>query len=400
VTSSISILEGMKGGFNIRKEPLELARSKRLIILFLAVLAAVNLIMGYVYYLANPGKDLPVLVWDYFESSTFKIMITGLVIPFLLFYLERRVEIMDSIRKNRADRKRKRSEEKKERMWKCVEETSKVWNELFGLASEVIYFRRGAGEGNGKKQASIKDVLRRIRNFESTAENLVNMWAYRFPNLFPKKVKEEVGRFESHSVKSINVLLYATESVALSFQKSETTATDDTSDLQDSLRAIQDGIDGIAHHRILTILKRSIDLEDVDLKQKDRRRIESKIEEDMRSFRKWVGRLHRLESEHIPILPSIQVELIPGAEGESITAFRKWCKKLENWTRKNPRKEPHQYEGFKELKKAFYAIPGERSVRAAKIVYSARFVKILAMWLTFWRLCHIARKMALRPKSA
>jgi hypothetical protein len=400
MTNSISILEEMKGGFNIREEPLELARSTRLVILFLAVLAAVNLIMGYVYYLANPGKDLPVLVWDYFESSTFKIMITGLVIPFLLFYLERRFEIMDSVRKNRADRKHKRAEEKKERMWKCVEETSKMWNELFGLASEVIYFRRDVEEGEGKKQASIEDVLRRIRNFESAAENLVNMWAYRFPNLSPKKVKEEVGRFESHSVKSINVLLSATESVALSLQESETTVADETSELRDSLRAIQDGIDGIAHHRILTILKRSIDLEDIDLKPRDRRRIESRIEIRIKALKKWVDRLRKLERENIPIFPSIQVRSIPRVEGESVTAFRKRCKELEDWMRKNPRREPDRYGRFQGLKKSFYAIPRERSVRAAKIVYSTEYVKILARWLTFRRMCHVVRKMAERPKSA
>lgn len=389
----------MEGGFDIREEPLELARSKRLIVLFLVVLVAVNLTMGYVYYLANPGKDLPVVVWDYFESSTFKVVITGLVIPFILFYLERRFEIMDSIRKNRADRKRKRADEKKERMWKCVEETSKMWNELFGLASEVIYFQNGAPKSKGVSQASIRNILRRIRDFQSTSENVVNMWFHRFPNLFPNTVKEEVGFFESHSLRCINVLSSATESVAYSIRNSESSVKDEISGLQDSLWAIQDAIDGIAHHRILTILKHSIDLEDIDRMPRENKRTRSAIEDDIRAMKKWAERFNKLESEHIPIFPSIQVELIPSDEGDRVRAFRKWCRKVEEWWRKNPRKQPDQYERFQDFKESFYAIPRERSVRAAKIVYTTEFVKILARWLTFRRMCHVVKKMAERPKS-
>lgn len=375
----------------MRKKSLESERGKRMFGLFLIFLAVVNLLIGLIYYLANPGKGLPVLVWGYFESSTFKIVNAGLAIPFLLFYVERRFKIMDTVRKNREDRKRKRAMERREKMWECVEKTAKMWDELFGLASETIYFKRDAGKEKNPSQASIEDLLRRIRDFESTAENIVNMWLFRFPNLYLGEVEKEVGRFESHSLAFVNVLLYATESVALHIREGGSTETE-ISNLQDSLRAIQDAIDGIAHHGILKILKRSINLEDIDIGLKEKRSIKSRTIEDLRLWKDWVDAFRRLEMECNGILPSIDVKSIPLEEGASVKAFRESCREMARLRREDPGKKPNEHEEFEKFRSTFLAIPSERIVSAATVVYSTEYVKTLARWLTFERMCYVTTR--------
>jgi hypothetical protein len=331
---------------------------------------------------------LPVLIWEYFESNIFTIVNAGLTIPFLLFYVERRFKIMDTVRKNREDRKRKRALKQREKMWECVEKTAKMWDELFGLASEVIYFKRRAGNEKNSSKASIENLLRRIRDFESTAENIVNMWLFRFPNLYQGEVEEEVGRFESHAVKFVNVLLHATESVALYIRESGGEGAE-IPDLQDSLRAIQDAIDGIAHHGILKVLKRSIDLEDIDTGLKEKKRIRSRITEDLSVWKEWVDAFRRLEIERNGILSSIDVKSMSQDERDAVEAFRDSCDRIRKSRRDDPGRRPNEYEEFGVFRSSFLAIPSERIVSAVKVMYSTEYVKILAHWLAFERMCHV-----------
>ena len=145
----------------------------------LVLLVMLNfIIFTIIYQRANPSENLWVQLWNYFESDTFRVVTASLVLPIVLFVLESRFKIVETIEKNRLDRERKEEAELRERGLECLELTSQMWNQLFSFTSEVRHYKKDANEGT-----SIENILQRLENFSSWGEEIVLMWSFRFPNL-------------------------------------------------------------------------------------------------------------------------------------------------------------------------------------------------------------------------
>lgn len=252
----------------------------------------------------------------------------------------------------------KRIEERKERQWKCIEKTSRMWNQLFSLTTEVSYFDKDANKG-----ARIEDILQKLKKFISPAEDIVSMWYFRFP-----KLKEEhIGFF----LVPINVLFRSTLTVAYFIRDND---NGEISELQDCLEVIQGGIKDIAHHSIISILKYSMG---VNLG----RAIEAKkeLKSNLKVLKERAELFEREEREHNKIFPSI--------EGDEVEVFREAYKEFMVRKREHPDKELNEFEEFSNFRDLFYKIPHQKLCRANKIPYSTNYVRHLADWLAFESTC-------------
>ncbi len=224
------------------------------IVVLLSLILVVNFLLFRVYQQALPELSLPAQLKEYFESDTFAVVTVSLIFPILALVVESRFKIAE---KFRADRR--------ERRWRAIEKTSKMWNKLYALTSEVVYLREDTGaEEAGKKDAdndaSIRAILKKLRNFEAEAEEIVSMWFYRFRKLDHEDIK--------HFGVLLNTLLYCASGVASHIQKHGT--DDESSRLQASLGVIQVGIDDVAYHAFLLILKYSSEMMERELTKKER----------------------------------------------------------------------------------------------------------------------------------
>lgn len=78
--------------------------------LLLVLLVVLNVIAFIIYKGANPGEGLWVQLWNYLESATFKVVTASLVLPIILFVLESRFKIVETVKQNRLMRERKDAE--------------------------------------------------------------------------------------------------------------------------------------------------------------------------------------------------------------------------------------------------------------------------------------------------
>jgi len=109
--------------------------------------------------------------WRYLESSTFKVLNASIILPSLLV-------LLDILFKIGVTRK----EEHEKRQWECVEKTSRMWNQLFSLVNDVIYFKN-----DDSKEAIIVDIIKKLNNFTGLTGEIVNMWWYRSFCYFSEK---------------------------------------------------------------------------------------------------------------------------------------------------------------------------------------------------------------------
>jgi hypothetical protein len=314
----------------------------------------------------------------YFGSDAFKVITVSLILPILLVFFESHSKIVETIKKNREERERKEKEQRRERRWECIEQTSEIWNELYSLSIEVRYFKAAANE-----EASIEDILQRLGNFENSAEEIVNMWHFRFPNLYKGEENEAVDPF----LVFMNILLNSASTVAYFIQESSNTK-EEVSEMQDSLGEIQGDIKAIAHHDILTILKLSTDLLGfstgpcnntgallTDREQRKQESIKSSLDNRVNNLKSWADELKRDEMEYNEIFPHI--------EGDEVEDFRKKFKSIKKLKREHPKELVGEFKEFRNLKELFYEIPFEKRVRARKIPYSWEYLRHLADFLAF-----------------
>lgn len=330
---------------------------------FLIILLVVlNLIMFKIYQEAHPSENLSIQLWKYFESATFKVIVASLILPILLFLLESRFKIAETMKKNRLERARKIKQERKEKCLEGITLTLQMWNQLYDLVSEVRYFHKKT-----KEDPRIKEILQKLAYIGSSGEDVVNIWHFRF---------DLSSKDQDLFLEFINILLHFAMTVAYYIEKSDNTK--ECVDLQNSLGVIQEGITTIAHHPIISVLKYYMEL--LELKE-DRapsdevQEIDSALKNDLMRLKNWAQAIKREEMRYNKILPAI--------EGEEVEAYREAAKKVEKWVREHPEEPVNECEEFSNFRDLFYKISHEEFVYAANISYSKEFIRHLADWLGF-----------------
>ena len=333
---------------------------------FLIILLVVlNFIMFNIYQQAHPSQNPSVQLWKYFESATFKVVAASLILPILLFLLESRFKIAETMKKDRLERARKIKEERREKRLEAITLTLQMWNQVYDLVSEVRYFHKKT-----KEDPRIKDVLQKLVYIGSSGEDVVSMWFFRFD--LSSKTEELFLEF-------MKMLLRFAQTVAYYIGESDNTK--ECTDLQNSLGVIQEGITTIVHHPIISVLKHNmelLELREAGAPSDEVQKIDSVIKGQLMKLKNGAQVIKREEMRYKKILTAI--------EGEEVEACREVARKVEKWMREHPGKPVNECEEFSNFRDLFYKISHEKFVYyAANISYSKEFIRHLAAWLGFER---------------
>ncbi len=157
-----------------------------IIIFFIILFFAVN---GFLYFSFEEKS----LIWGYCSTDTFKTVSVSILIAVFLVAIGGYLKIDKAIEERIREQRQKRIDAQTE----CIKMTTDMWNELYCLASEVRFL---------KKDGNIEDVLVKLENFASRAEDVINTWNFNFPKLYKIERKltkrlEEQLRMESNNRK-------------------------------------------------------------------------------------------------------------------------------------------------------------------------------------------------------
>lgn len=367
----------------------KLTNGTTLWIIFLVILLiALNILMFTVYVNAHPNGDFAEQIWAYCASEIFKVITASLVLPILLFLLESRFKIADTIVKNRLEREHRDEEnvkarrhkeemERREERLMCITRTIQMWNHLDSLVSEVRYFRKDL-----KRAKDIEDLLIRIDNFPSAAEDVINMWFYCFPNLSIQ---------DTHPfIVFINTVLSSTGTVAQFI--AQTDNTDEIAMLQDSLDVIFGVMKTITHHPMISSFKYSMELLQLEERKSSsgRKQVESNLKQIIDNARNWAEELMRYYRQNEKVLAPIT--------GNKVETFRKKYEELEAWAREHPGQNLNESKEFVTFRRLFYKIPIEKRISAKRWPYSTEYIRTLSDYLSFESIAQGLLSRAAWPK--
>jgi hypothetical protein len=289
------------------------------------------------------------------------------VFPIILLLLENRFKIAETIRKNRLERERKDREERRAGRLEGITLTAKMWNELHNLISEIRYCCR-----KKKGDPGLKDICRRLSDFASAGEDIVNMWHTRFA--LPAEDERLFIAF-------VNILEHSASSVAYFLERTDN--KEEIEDLQNSLGSIQDGIKTAAHHGILLTLKDRITLLELQENGAPIERIkdiQSRIEGRLTELKSWAEAIKKEELMYNKILPAI--------EGKDVDKVRKVAEIVESWVQENPGKPMNECDKAGEVIRLIRQLPHKKLILGAHIDYTKEYVRHLADYLAIeniWR---------------
>jgi hypothetical protein len=171
---------------------------------------------------------------------------TTLIIPIFIFLFERRFKILENHENAIKEKKANRIRENRERRWNAITLTQAIWTKTYGMMTEVAYFDSKSG-----KIEKINNVLQRLESTTVEAQDVVNEWRHRFPNLNNEEVLV--------LVKPIAQILSISTTVAHLVKEEMEAKKLDIESLQISLIIIVDVIKGMYHHGTMNVLKESLE---------------------------------------------------------------------------------------------------------------------------------------------
>ncbi|MHA2063409.1 MAG: hypothetical protein ACXABY_03405 [Candidatus Thorarchaeota archaeon] len=338
----------------------ELLNSRLWITVLLVLLVVFNLIMFAVYQFMYPSVSIWGQLWGYAESDTFKLITVTLFLPILMFLLDAIFEIRGAVQ----ERIRKERDRQREHRWHCVELTSKAWNELYELCSQVGYFKKNANE-----DTRIEDILMKLRIYSNKTEDIVNMWSFRFTNLS----LGDTGLF----LEIINDLLMSAILVAKFIM--DDGDSEEIAELQYTHGMVMRRLKSIGHHAILNILKLSIDVLDVSKPENVRESRTEEIRKSLDHLREWIGVLRKEKLKSDDYYSTI--------EGNKREALQNFSRKMEEWKRTHPK--PYgflDFPGFDDFRDLYLSVPREELISSSDI-YHREYLKRLSNRIILWDEC-------------
>ncbi len=328
------------------------------------LLVVFNFIMFVAYQFTYPSVSIWGQLWGYIESDTFKLITVTLFLPILMFLLDAIFKIRGAVQ----ERKQKDIVRQRERRWQCVEETSKTWNELYDLCTQVMFFKK-----NAKKDTHIVDILMKLRNYSSKITDLLNMWSYRFTNLSPDNINQfkKIFRF---------LRKYASYVAQFIMDNDD---SDKIADLQSALGLVQRRIEDVIHDSILSILKWSIDILEESKPERECRTEE--INEYLENLSEWVILLRQVELDSDDYYSTF--------EDETRKDLQKLVIEMDEWIWTN---KPHGisgFPGFDNFRDLSLSVPREEHISSWEI-YRREYLERLSDQIRFWYECAYLERRA------
>jgi hypothetical protein len=335
--------------------------------LILLLIIGINLIFFLIYYFAYPDIPFWEKAWEYLSSAIFTLVTGSLIIPLIISILEKRYKFMENIQRQREEKQKMIEEQKRASRNQTITDTIGMWQELYNLTSELIYFEPKKGS-----KTEINNYVNRLFRFPSTAEVTVNKWAHQFPNL-------ENETFDTF-LEFVNIVYQSSLSIALFIQRG--LVEKEVADLQNMLFLILDQTKSIVHHRMMDIFKFSAKLLELEDSDGDKGKIweyRETIKLNAEGLKDWANGI----SDHNDKYDNF---LAPNS-GPEIDAIRKTARSIQIWLKEDKKRQVFEAKEFTDLQTQFYNINFEDRVSAAAIPYTIEYMKALADWLSFESAC-------------
>ena len=192
--------------------------------LLVTLLVVLNAVAFGVYVAAHPDESFATQLWSYAESDTAKLIAASLILPLLIFVVEGRFNVTETVRASRVERARKSQDERREARLETISQTALAWNELFGLATTI---------SSPHDDLNVTDVRAKLWNAPMLFEDIINRWRVRFPNL-----PTEGGLVSSYTF-LVGTLIECAASAL--FHLNEATDAEERSDVRGSIDLIASG---------------------------------------------------------------------------------------------------------------------------------------------------------------
>ena len=214
--------------------------------LLLALLVGLNAIAFGVYAAAHPDESVATQLWSYAESDVAKLITASLILPLLVFVVEGRFNVTETVRASRVERARKAQDERRDARLETITQTSVAWNDLFSLTTTI---------SSPHDDPNFAEVRAKLWNAPVLFEDIINRWRVRFPNL-----PTEGGLISSYTF-LVNTLIECAASAL--FHLHAAAGEEERSDVRGSIDLITAGIDQALHHSVLNILNASLELMEI-----------------------------------------------------------------------------------------------------------------------------------------
>jgi hypothetical protein len=335
-------------------------------LLLLVLIVVLNGCGLLIYRASHPDQSLSLQLWSYLESETFRLVTGSLVLPLLVFLIEGHFNIAETIRKGREERAQKVQNDRQQWRLEAVERSAQMLNDVFALATEVVYWQ---------PENDLRNLLARARNFFDQAGDSAASWPVRFPGLYAAVDVDGV------LLPLLNTLYLCVTSVAVHL--GETDDRQEQIELQETLGVIQEGIMSAWRSPGMGMLRCGLELEmlrdsrrlggadEADVAAEEPR-ILSEIEQYAEYLRAWVTPMVELDASAEPMSNLV------GAEAD---AFREVYRTAREWLLEEPGRTLSAYEHYDTFQERFYAIPHPDLMRAYQLAYSKRWLRELSDWL-------------------
>lgn len=211
-----------------------------------ALLVVLNALGFGLYAAAHPDESFAEALWGYAESDTAKVITASLILPLLVFVVEGRFNVTESVRASRIERARRAQDERREARLETLGHTSESWRGLFALATTL--------SSPDSDAAALSDVRTKLWNAPATFGELIGQWRARFPNL------EGVEAFVPSYLILVNTFLESAASALFHIRTAEDEAL--RVDVRGSMDLIAAGIDS-ALQFVQDILNDSLELMEI-----------------------------------------------------------------------------------------------------------------------------------------
>jgi hypothetical protein len=213
------------------------------LVVLLVLLNAAALVL---YAAAHPDEGFAEALWGYAESDTAKMITASLILPLLVFVVEGRFNVTETVRASRIERARRAQDERREARLETLGNTSASWRDLFALATTL--------SSPDSDAAALSGVRAQLWNAPATFGELIGQWRARFPNL------ERVETFVPSYLILVNTFLESAASALFHIRSAEDEAV--RADVRGSIDLIAAGID-TALQFVQDILNDSLELMEI-----------------------------------------------------------------------------------------------------------------------------------------
>ena len=126
-----------KGAARRRLRPPDFRETGFWIGTLVGLLVLLNALGFGLYAAAHPDESFAEALWGYAESDTAKMITASLILPLLVFVVEGRFNVTESVRASRIERARRAQDERREARLETLRHTSESWRDLFALATTL-----------------------------------------------------------------------------------------------------------------------------------------------------------------------------------------------------------------------------------------------------------------------